>query len=313
MRVSLKSLRLLLLNNKRIKLLSLLMAFISWHLIRDAISLEVVIPDIRLQIQARGGMAVLNQSAATVDVTFRGSQEDVQRLDPRRIQAVVELPDDGAALPSEIEITPAIVRGVRGARAVAVHPTRVHVALDRQTEKRLPVKARTVGTPLFGDVETVTCEPGSVILRGPAARLRTTECVYTQPVDVDGRVESFSRRAALQPPGDNWVAEMEPAEVQVKVSIITRSGGKEWKAMPVKAVIDPEQSVAIDIEPSAVDVVVTGRSNVLAQAETGHLCVFADCSGLSAPGTYTVPVRVYAGSAEASARPDTVSVTLSVK
>jgi YbbR domain-containing protein len=313
MRVDLKSLRALLLDNKRIKLLSLLMAVLSWHMIRDSISLEVVIPDIRLQIRAREGTAVLNQSAATVDVTFRGSQEDVQRLDPRRIQAVVELPDDGAAMPSEIEITPAIIRGVRGARAVAVHPTRIHVALDRQDQKRLPVKARTVGVPLFGAVESVVCEPGSVILRGPAARLRTTEAVYTQPVDVDGRVESFSRHAAIQAPGDNWVAEMDPAEVQVKVTIVTRTGGKEWKAMPVKAVVDPGQAVTIDIEPSAVDVVVTGRSNVLAQAETGQLCVFANCSGLSAPGTYTVPVRVYAGSAEAFARPDQVSVTLNVK
>ncbi len=313
MRVNVKRLRALLLDNKRIKLLSLLMAVISWHMIRDAISLEVVIPDIRLQIRAQEGMAVLNQSAATVDVTFRGSQEDVQRLDPRRIQAVVELPVAGAAMPSEIEITPAVIRGVRGARAVAIHPTRIHVALDRQNEKRLPVKARTVGVPLFGEVDSVTCEPGSVVLRGPAARLGMTECVYTQPVDVDGRVESFSRRAVLQAPGDNWVAEMEPAEVQVRVAIVMRTGGKEWKAMPVKAVVDPGQAVTIDIEPSAVDVVVTGRSNVLAQAEASHLRVFADCSGLTAPGTYTLPVRVYAGSAEAVARPDAVRVTLSVK
>lgn len=83
--------------------------------------------------------------------------------------------------------------------------------------------------------------------------------------------------------------------------------------MPVKAVVDPGQAVTIDIEPSAVDVVVTGRSNVLAQAEASHLRVFADCSGLTAPGTYTLPVRVYAGSAEAVARPDAVRVTLSVK
>lgn len=300
-------------HNKGLKLLSLLMAALSWVMIRDAISLEVVIPDIRLQIQVQSGLAILNQSAATVDVTVRGSQEDIQRLDPRRMQVVVELSDTGAVMPSDIQLTPGLVRGVRGARAVAVHPTRIHVALDRQDERRVPVKARTSGAPLFGDIESVTCEPGAVLLRGPAAKLRTTECIYTQPVDVEGRVESFVRRVALQAPGDNWVAQMAPAEVQVRVNLITRTGGREWAGIPVKAVVDPGQAVTIDIEPSTVDVVVTGRSNDLALAQSGRLRALVDCSGLTAPGTYTVPVRVYAGAGEARATPAEVRVTLNAK
>ena len=200
--------RRLLLHNKGLKLLSLLMAALSWLMIRDAISLEVVIPDIRLQIRAQEGMAILNQSASSVDVTVRGSQEDIQRLDPHRIQAIVELSSAGAALSTEIEITPGMVHGVRGARAVAVHPTRIHVALDHQDEKRLPVRVRTTGSPLLGTVESATPDPATVLLRGPAARLRTTDYVYTQPVDVDGRVESFLHRTALQAPG---LLRIEPA------------------------------------------------------------------------------------------------------
>ena len=313
MGAKLTAVRRLLTHNKGLKLLSLVMAAISWTMIRDAISLEVVIPDIRLQIQTQPGMAILNQSAATVDVTVRGSQEDIQRLDPRRLLVVIELPDTGGAMPSEIELTPGLVRGVRGARAVAVHPTRLHVALDRQAEKRIPVKARTTGAPLFGEVERVTCEPGAVTLRGPAAKLKTTECVYTQPVDVEGRVESFTRRVALQAPGDNWVAQMEPADVQVHVSLVTRTGGREWAAVPVKAVVDPGQAVAIDIDPATVDVAVSGRSNDLAQAEISRVHAVVDCVGLSVPGSYTLPVHVYAGAAQARATPTEVRVTLGVK
>ena len=40
-------------HNKWLKLLSLLMATISWYVIQDAISFEVEIPDIRLQIQVQ--------------------------------------------------------------------------------------------------------------------------------------------------------------------------------------------------------------------------------------------------------------------
>jgi len=213
------SLRGLLTHNKRLKGLSVLLGIVTWAIIQDAISFEIEIPEVRLQIQVQSGMAILNQSVATVDVTLRGSQEDIRLVDPRRVQAVVELSGDSGPLPQEIELTPRMIRGLRGARAVAVHPSRLLVTLDRQAEKRVPVKGRTIGEPLSGTVEAVTCDPPTVLLKGPAAKLLTTEYVYTSPVDVDGRIESFSRRMSVLAPADNWTAEVMPSDVQVKVLI----------------------------------------------------------------------------------------------
>lgn len=228
------SFREFLVRNKRLKGLSLVLAILTWYIIQDTISFELEIPDVKLKIEVRQGMAILNQSVATVDVTLRGSQEDIQILDSRRLQAVVELTEDSGPAPMVIQLTPAMIHGVRGARAVAVHPSSITVTLDRQAEKRVPVKGRTSGTPLFGEVDKVTCEPSTVLLRGPAAKLQTTESVYTQPVEVDGRVESFVRRCAIQAPGDNWVVQMDPADVQVTVSITGNSGGRQWKNESVK-------------------------------------------------------------------------------
>jgi YbbR domain-containing protein len=303
-----------LLRNKGLKLLSLLMGAISWYVIQDAISFEVEIPNVRLQIQVHDGMAILNQSASTVDVTFRGSQEDIQRLDSRRLQAVIDLSGEDE-VSREVVLTPRMITGLRGARAVAVHPSRIHVTLDRQAEKLVPVKGRTVGTPLFGDVDSVSCEPSTVLLRGSAAKLRTTECVYTQPVDVDGRVESFVRRSAVQPPGDNWVAQIEPADVQVKVNLIRKSITLERKDVPVTALIDPDRALEVDVDPPTVDVVMMGRSaGESMPGEARPVRAFADCVGLAAPGDFIVQVRVLAGGdMSATARPDSVRVTLKLK
>jgi len=303
-------------HNWKLKCMALLIATISWHVIQDAISFEVMIPDIRLQIQVREGMAIRNQSASTVDVTFRGSQEDIQRLDPRRIQAVVNLEQETSPSPREIVLSPDIVRGVRGPRAVAVHPSRIHVTLDRQAEKRVPVQVRTTGAPLFGEVASATCDPSTVLLRGPAAKLETTESVYTQPVDVDGRVESFVRRSPLQAPGDNWVAQMEPSEVQVKVTLTSKESIRQMKAVPVGAVVEPGQSMAVDVDPATVDVELRGRPGVavLPAEEARQVRVVADCAGLAAPGSFVVPVRVFAGNdVTATASPETVRVTLTLK
>ena len=310
---SLVTLRTLLTRNKRLKGLSLILAILTWYIIQDTISFEIEIPDIHLQIQVQDGMAILNQSASTVDVTLRGSQEDIQLLDPRRLQAVVELKGDSSPLPQTVQMTPSMIKGIRGARAVAVHPSSILVTLDRQDERRVPVKGRMTGSPLFGQVESVLCEPSTVLLRGPAAKLRTTDCVYTQPVDVDGRVESFMRRCTVQAPGDNWVASMEPADVQVKVIISGKSAGQQLKNVPVNTILEPGHLLAADIDPPSVDVTLTSRLNEAIPADSVQVRVFADCIGLNTPGTYTVPVHVHSsGATTAVASPNTVRVTVRI-
>ncbi len=301
----------LLVNNKRLKALSLLLATLTWYIIQDTISFEIEIPDVRLDIQVQDGMAILNQSASTVDVTFRGSQDDIQRLDPRRLQAVVKLNRESSEISHEIILKPGMIQGVRGVRPVAIHPERIMVRLDRQAEKRVPVKGRYIGTPLFGQVESIQCEPSTVLLLGPAQKLKTTEFVHTQQVDVDGRVESFSRRTEVQAPGEDWVAHMEPADVQVKVTIAGKTAEHMWKNIPVSAVVESGSSLVVDLDPLTVDVIATGRMDTTATTEKFQVRAFADCIGLTVPGVYTVPVHVnVTGDAMAVARPDSVKVTV---
>lgn len=308
---NLVTLRELMTRNKRLKGLSLILAVVTWYIIQDTISFEIELPDIHLQIQVQDGMAILNQSASTVDVTLRGSQEDIQMLDPRRLLAVVELSGDSSPLPRQIQLTPSMIKGLRGVRAVAVHPSSILVTLDRQDERRVPVKGRITGEPLFGQVESVLCEPSTVLLRGPAAKLKTTDCVYTQPVDVDGRVESFMRRCTVQAPGDNWVASMEPSDVQVKVVISGKSAGKQLRNVAVNTIMEPGHWTAVEVDPPAVDVILTSRLNESVSAESVQVRVFADCIGLNTPGTYTVPVHVQSGAGvTAVVTPNTVKVTV---
>ena len=310
---SLITFRELLIRNKRLKALSLVLAVLTWYIIQDTISFEIEIPDIHLQIHVQDGMAILNQPTSTVDVTLRGSQEDIQMLDPRRLQAVVELTGDSSPLPQTIQLTPSMIKGVRGARAVAVHPASILVTLDRQDERRVPVKGRVTGSPLFGQVEDVVCEPSTILLRGPAAKLKTTDCVYTQPVEVDGRVESFVRRCTVQAPGDNWVASMNPADVQVRVVISGKTTGHQWQNIPVNTLNEPGHYLVVEVDPPSVDVTLTSRVNEPVQQEGIQLRVFADCVGLNTPGTYTVPVHVQSsGATTAVATPNTVKVTVKV-
>jgi YbbR domain-containing protein len=232
-------------------------------------------------------MAILHQSATSVDVTFRGSQDDIRLIDPNQIKAVVDLKAVEAGT-EEALVGPKSIEGVRGVRAVEVRPDRVWVTLDRESEKNVVVKGMYSGKPLLGQVESVVCDPPVVRLRGPARKLATAEFLYTAPVDVDGRIEPFAKRAPVLPPSDTWVARMEPSEVQVRINIVQKSGERQWDSLPVVTVVPPGVPVRTTVKPGRVRVIVSGRSDLLEGMADGHIKVLADCTGLAVPGEHDV-------------------------
>ena len=73
-----------LVSHKGLKLAAIMLAVAAWYSIRDAVSFEVDIRDVPLQIRAKDGTAILDQSVNMVDVTFRGAQDDIRALDQTR-------------------------------------------------------------------------------------------------------------------------------------------------------------------------------------------------------------------------------------
>lgn len=301
------------LHNLEIKIVAIVLAVVTWYAVRDATSFEMVVRDVKIDVQLKDGMAILHQSASAVDVTFRGSQDDIQRLGPKRIRIMVDLRSRGNAMTDQVVLTADNIEGARGVSVVDITPHRILFSLDSEGEKRVPVHGHITGKPLAGEVDEITCEPATVLLRGPAQKLQVTEMVYTQPVDVDGRIASFAKRVAVVPPGDNWTAHLQPAEVQVKVSIMEKSSRREWRQKPVAVLFPVNRPPLIDISPERVNVMLTGPSAELQAINEQDLAVFIDCAGLASPARYDLPVRVFIPgktTVNATVDPPIVQVTL---
>lgn len=280
-------------HNIGLKTVSVLLAVVSWYAIRETISFEIGIPNIPLEIKVGEGWAVLNQSEDMVRVTFRGSQEDIRLMDQKQIKAVVDLRTNPMAGSGKITVTPHDIRGIRGVRAIRVEPDRIQISLDRESEKLVSVKSRTTGKPFYGKVEKIICEPAVVLLRGPAKQLERTNWVYTEPVDVDKRVESFTKRCRVLPPGKSPTHQIEPSDVMVKVVITEESETLEWKNIPVLAVVKPRSNIEVEITPTQVNVILTGRAETLEALKTVVPKVFVDCIDLDPSLTYDLPVNIY--------------------
>ncbi len=287
----LKYLRMLATHNAGLKLLAIFLAIVSWYGIRKAISFEVTAPDVPLQVSPPEGFAIQFQSETAVDVTFRGSQEDIRLLDVKRLMVNVDMQNVAEAGSYEIALAPDQVEGARGVRPFRLHPARLRVELDREQEKTVPVRPRITGRPLFGQVDSVVSDPERVILRGPARKLQAVDQVHTVPIDVDGRIESFTRRTAIAQPSETWHARMVPSETHVEVTITATPARREWRRQPVRALVAPHGRIqSIEMDPERVDVVVHGRADVLERLDAP--LVYVDCTDLKLDADHVLDIVV---------------------
>jgi len=282
-----------LLNNIRIKALALVLAIASWYAISETINNEVIISNIPVEIKIMDGWAVLHQSSDSVRVTFRGSQENIRLIDNKQIKVLVDLRTNALAGSLDIPLQFGNIRGTRGVRAVRIEPEIIKISTDRESEKPVPVKSRTAGKPFAGEVEKTTCEPAIVLLRGPAQQLSQTEWLYTEPVDVEGRIESFVKRCRVLPPSNTWTPVIEPPEVNVNVQITEKTDTLELFNIPVEVIVRPSSAFKVEIIPDLVNIILTGKAELLEELKKTSPKAFIDCIDLDPSLTYDLPILVF--------------------
>lgn len=304
--------------NWGLKLLALLLAALTYQVIRGVTGYEVEY-DVPVQVVVEQGVAVLNQTPMSSRVRFRGSRDDLLRLNQQQIKLVVR-PVAGAEDGPEkrIPLLEQNVEGVAGVHVVRIDPPEVHLTFDREVEVTFPVaKPDMLGSPLVGKAD-VEYEPRAVRIRGPRQRLEQLRVtgkngLTTEPVDVEGRMRSFTRKVRVIPPGDTWLSHIEPAEITVKVNITTESASRTWDRVPVQLLLKAGASGAVRAEPTEVTVGLAGRAEILEKVTGDGVRVFVDCTNLNGPGEYELPLNAhYPNPAELTAtiKPQTVRIVV---
>ena len=286
-----------LLNNKGPKAAALLLALIAWYAIQAVINFETLVPDVPITVQLDPGWAILDWSAKTADVLFRGSQEDIRYLN--RDQVKVELDIRGKPVKGTltVRLSPKNIRSPGAARPITVRPEQVTLRLDQEGEKQVPVKADLQGVPPEGyEVERIVCTPASVAVHGPKRRLDEIDVVRTAPIDLEGRSRSFKKlKMNLLQPSETWTARMTPSNVVVEVMIAERAATKELEDVAVTVLVPPGSRQRFEVWPQRVKVSIRGRAELLKDLNKEDVVAFVDCASLDAGASYELPVRVSAG------------------
>lgn len=187
-------------NNASLKVVSLVLAVFTWFFVQRITSDSRTINDVPLEVKAKSGLTVLQTSASTVNVTVRGTREDVRQVSALDLSAVVDLTGDDHRGPVTVHLSPSSVRASRRVRVIEIVPSEVTVNVDEMIVRDLPVQPQFGGElPPNLSVERVLTQPETVKVKGPKTLLGGMSSIATLPIDVTGRRTSFRERVELTP------------------------------------------------------------------------------------------------------------------
>src|SRR6266404_3584963 len=103
-------------NDAALKLVSLVLATCTWFFVKGLTSDWRLIEGVPLEVKAKSGLTVLQTSASTVNVTVRGTPEDVRQVSVLDLSAVADLTGDDHRGPITVHLSPSSVRASRRVR-----------------------------------------------------------------------------------------------------------------------------------------------------------------------------------------------------
>jgi hypothetical protein len=283
-------------ENGLIALIALILAVLVYLTILELVS-NTTTRTIPVEIEREPGLALMAVRPARVEVTFRGALAEFQRLDRADLRVVVRNPRGGEAGVARLPLSSRNVRGAAGLRIVSIDPAMVEITFDRQGQREFAIEAPHLeGKPFRGRAEA-EYTPRTAVVRGARLQLdRLHDSGVTlklEPINIDGRVQGFSRRVAILPPAEAWMPEIEPESVLVKINITPDNIQREFTRIPVRLARLPHQTnTAHRFTPAEVAVRLTGWTEVFQTLSSQVIRVYADLPEAGRPLTNALPLQV---------------------
>lgn len=295
-------LQMLVLNNGYWKLLALVIAILLYFTIRTEIShnkLFTVPVEIENESSAKE-TAIWSVQPPSVQVRVRGSYTAVNEIDATKLKCVIRArrKNDSTLNTVSIKVRPGNIQGTRSARIAKIEPAVITVEFDDPKSIELAIAPPELKGTARGTV-SLSYSVTNAIVTGSLRLLKDLDVANTriqcEPIDVEGRLESFTARLRLVPPGDAANVKVEPPDIAVKVTIISQNIIKTNEHLRVNIQSRPESSVIKwRAEPEFVDILVRGPVKHLEEEKSLYALPSVNVNIPLVPGeTNEVPVIIY--------------------
>jgi YbbR domain-containing protein len=184
-------------GNTGLKIIAVALGTVTWLFVKGITS-DTNVLEVPLEIKLRPGTVLLESSAQTVAVKLRGTREDLLKVQPSQITAIVDLRRDERVGQWQVRLGSKTIHHPSRVQIAQVNPPTVTVCVDEIAQRDLPVQSQIVGELSSGlAIERVVLTPSVVHVKGPKSSLERLSTINTLPIDVAGRRTSFRERVEL--------------------------------------------------------------------------------------------------------------------
>ena len=208
-------------NNLRLKILSVFLAFIVWFVVsaprREPVSERAFAAPLSLVRMPRD-LTITTPVPDTVSVRLRGRVSDLRALSSQNLEVTLDVswvtPGDAV-----ITLTPRAMSVPPQIDVVSMEPTKLRFRVEALRQKVVPIRPFLVGQPppgfSAGDPALV---PDHVLISGPASQVKNVAEVATERIVMTGRTETFVQTVAIVS-DSSLIRIIEPLATQATVPV----------------------------------------------------------------------------------------------
>jgi hypothetical protein len=263
-------------SNVRLKLFSLVLAYIAWAYVVSR-SPGVRFINAPVEFQPPEGIVVADYNPREVRVRLQGDAPVLSKLSEQNVYARVQLePGLRTNRPQRVAVQEREILGVPQGVGKEIITPALTVVLERKATKTVPVRVRLSGAPPAGwRVGEAVSDPPAVEVSGPEGSTRGVEQIWTEPVDVKNRKRGFTVPADLIRPDALVTLKPETVRLNLVIDEIARP-------LTLQVPVRPSDE-AFTADPSVVKAVLEGPPSLLDRVR-GNIVAVADTAAAPARG-----------------------------
>ncbi len=297
-------LRVALTENLNLKVLSFVLALVSYSLVhggQDArrsivVDLEVALPSEQSDHALVGGIP------QSVRLYVRGTNQTIDNLRAGALSVQVDL---ASSQPSHVTFDPKMVTLPEGMHVEIEQfdPPYLDLRWEDRIVREVPIEVSVVGVPNEGFVVkgSLFAEPKKVRVRGPQTEVITLQHIRADAFDVRGLTEgTYPRTVALERPSPRL--RIDPTSALVTAEITREVSKRDFPRLSV-VVVGPSRGRSL---PAEVDVHLVCPPDVLSRLRPDQVVPHVQVTSKEHAGSESLPVEVELDKCEATVVPPRV-------
>lgn len=278
-------------RNWPVKLVCFVLAVFIYFFYRHA-TIQKETKVVPLNVSSQGITLPAQNIPSYVKVSLKGRPEDLARITEKNISAVINLDyhtEEGKfKVPVDIRLAPEIM-GIEPLE-VTVDKSFLEINVAKKDRKQLPVEAEIQGTPAAGyEITDIAVSPSTIGVSGAKSIIDAMVEVSTDEISVDEKRTSFSQNIGIH--HDSQLISYDNKTVTVTVTIQPITSSRRFVDQTIYLYgVNPLFEAKAD--PERITFTLTGNQNQLEAFVPELHTVRMNCSAITKPGTYEVPIEV---------------------